>query len=316
MIVLWGLPADRPMRAVRTALRARDAPACMLDQHHVATTALVLSAGPSLHGQLQVENELIALEAVTAVYARPYDVRRLPALQQAGSDASLWRHALALDDALHAWVEITPALVVNRPSVMASNGSKPYQAALIRAAGLAVPDTLVTTDPDAARAFCAHHGSVVYKSTSGVRSIVSRLGPKQQDRLGDVGNCPTQFQQYVAGTDCRVHVVGDEIFAAEIVSEADDYRYADRFGHSTRVRSCRIETSLANSCRRLAVALRLPVAGIDLRRTPEGRWYCFEVNPSPGFTFYEQATGQPIAATIARLLVEGRLGPGLAGLSI
>jgi D-alanine-D-alanine ligase-like ATP-grasp enzyme len=49
--------------------------------------------------------------------------------------------------------------------------------------------------------------------------------------------------------------------------------------------------------------LRLPVAGIDLRRTPQGEWYCFEVNPSPAFAYYEAATHQPIAEAIAGLLM-------------
>jgi D-alanine-D-alanine ligase-like ATP-grasp enzyme len=53
---------------------------------------------------------------------------------------------------------------------------------------------------------------------------------------------------------------------------------------------------------RLATAIGLPSAGIDLRRTQEGRWYCFEVNPSPGFTFYQDATGQRIAEAVAILL--------------
>jgi glutathione synthase/RimK-type ligase-like ATP-grasp enzyme len=52
----------------------------------------------------------------------------------------------------------------------------------------------------------------------------------------------------------------------------------------------------------LAQRLELPLAGIDLRRTPDGRHVCFEVNPSPAFSFYEQRTGLPIAAAIARYL--------------
>jgi glutathione synthase/RimK-type ligase-like ATP-grasp enzyme len=52
----------------------------------------------------------------------------------------------------------------------------------------------------------------------------------------------------------------------------------------------------------MARDMQLLFAGIDLRRTPAGDWYCFEVNPSPGFTFYESATGQPIAAAVARFL--------------
>jgi len=51
----------------------------------------------------------------------------------------------------------------------------------------------------------------------------------------------------------------------------------------------------------------LAVAGIDLRRTPEDEWYCFEVNPSPAFSFYEEATHQPIAEAIAALLAGGRI---------
>jgi D-alanine-D-alanine ligase-like ATP-grasp enzyme len=49
----------------------------------------------------------------------------------------------------------------------------------------------------------------------------------------------------------------------------------------------------------------LLLAGIDLRRTDDGEWCCFEVNPSPGFSFYEDHTGQPIAAAVAELLVAG-----------
>jgi D-alanine-D-alanine ligase-like ATP-grasp enzyme len=51
--------------------------------------------------------------------------------------------------------------------------------------------------------------------------------------------------------------------------------------------------------------MKLIVAGIDLRHTPAGKWYCFEVNPSPGFTYYQAATHQPIDEAIAQLLVAG-----------
>jgi hypothetical protein len=43
------------------------------------------------------------------------------------------------------------------------------------------------------------------------------------------------------------------------------------------------------------------IAGIDLR-CEDDAWYCFEANPSPSFTYYEQRTGQPIAAAVAELL--------------
>jgi D-alanine-D-alanine ligase-like ATP-grasp enzyme len=49
----------------------------------------------------------------------------------------------------------------------------------------------------------------------------------------------------------------------------------------------------------------LLVSGIDLRVTDNDEWFCLEVNPSPGFTFYEDATGQPVAEAIADLLARG-----------
>ena len=304
MILLWGLPGDGPLRAVHASLRSQGQPVCLLDQHAIKATTLDLSVGPTVQGTLRIGDETIAMEAITAVYARPYDVRQLPQLLDAGPHSPVWQHGLALDDALQAWVEVTPALVINRPSAMASNSSKPYQAALIRAAGLDVPDTLVTTDPNAALEFRDLHGSVIYKSTSGVRSIVSKLGLAQQQRLADICNRPTQFQQYITGTDFRVHVIGNSVFASEIVTDAEDYRYAGRSGHSIDIRACTLEPELVERCCRLATALDLPFAGIDLRRTRDGRWYCFEVNPSPGFTFYQEATGQRIAEAVAILLAD------------
>lgn len=92
------------------------------------------------------------------------------------------------------------------------------------------------------------------------------------------------------------------VFAPEIVSDADDYRYAGRSGHSIVIRACTLEPELAERCCRLAAELHLPFAGIDLRLARDGRWYCFEVNPSPGFTFYQEATGQKIAEAVANLL--------------
>ena len=51
--------------------------------------------------------------------------------------------------------------------------------------------------------------------------------------------------------------------------------------------------------------LGLVFAGIDLRRATDGDWYCFEVNPSPRFSYYQQSTGQLIDLAVARYLAGG-----------
>lgn len=286
-VLLWGLAEERPIAAVREALADLGTPTLVLDQGAVLATSVEVSVAAEVRGAVRLGRRRFDLRAIRSVYLRPHESCRLP----------------AVDAALFAWSEVTPALAVNRPSASGPNGSKPYQGELIRRCGFAIPETLVTTDPDAARAFWDEHGEVVYKSVSAVRSIVARLRPEHAARLADVAACPTQFQRRIPGLDHRVHVVGDEIFSCAIHSDADDYRYAG--GRAVDIRACDLPPAIADRCRRLAAALDLPLAGIDLRRDPDGAWYCFEVNPSPAFTYYAAATGQPIAAAVARLLTAG-----------
>lgn len=306
LVLLWGLETDRPLAVVRGELDLLGVPYLMMEQHDVLDTEIQLDLARDLEGAIRVRDRWVDLAAVTAAYLRPYDSRHVPAVAREGPESAAWRHALDVEYVLASWSKIAPALVVNRPQAMATNSSKPYQLEQLRKLGFRVPETFITTDPDAARDFWERHGEVIYKSVSGTRSVVSRLRSEHAERLADVSFCPTQFQRYVPGMDHRVHVVGDEVFASEVLSEADDYRYPER--HEVEVRPCRLPRTVEERCRLASVALGLPVAGIDLRRTPEGDWYCFEMNPSPAFTYYESRSGQPIGNAIARLLAAGPRG--------
>jgi hypothetical protein len=303
MILLWGLPGDEPLRAVHEALRRIGAPVVLLDQRAVLDTDVEVRVGSHVEGILRTETCWVDLSTVTAFYLRPYDSRRLPAIASAGRNSREWCHALAVEDILMSWAELTSSLVVNRPGAMAANNSKPYQAMLIEKTGFSVPDCLVTTDPTAVSDFCKRHRVVIYKSVSGTRSKVSRLTIDHLSRLEDVTWCPTQFQQYIPGDDYRVHVVGDQIFACRIRSEADDYRYAST-SDAVSISPFELPADVITRCKTLSSAMSLIVAGLDLRRCREGNWYCFEVNPSPGFTYFQASSGQPIDDAIARLLTQ------------
>lgn len=303
LVLLWGLGSELPLAAVREELVRLGVPVLMLDQREVLDTRIRLCVGRKLNGEIRLGDAWVDLTSISAAYLRPYDSRLLPAVAREGQNSRAWRHALAVECAMASWSEITGALVVNRPQAMAANGSKPYQLEQIRRLGFSVPETLITTDPGAALEFWERHETVIYKSVGGTRSVVSRLRPEHEERLAGVLHCPTQFQRYIPGTDYRVHVVGDEVFASEIISDADDYRYPGR--HEVEVRARRLPRPVEARCWRASAALELPVAGIDLRRTPEGEWFCFEVNPSPAFTYYQSRTDQPIGKSIAELLVAG-----------
>lgn len=305
MIVVWGLPRDPPTRQVYEALCRRGAGVRLLDQRATIEADAEMSLDAALSVKLTSRDGALELARCTAAYVRPYDWRALATRRGATPGSPAWERAFAVDRMLLDWAELTDALVVNRPSAMTSNASKPFQAREIRAAGFAVPDTLVTTDPDAVCAFREQHRRVVYKSISGVRSIVSELTDRHVGRLDRVRWCPTQFQELVPGTEYRVHVVGEQTFAAEIESDALDYRYAHRQGLTATMRPARLPDDVAERCVAVTGAIGLAFSGVDLKRTPDGRWYCFEVNPSPGFTYYQEATGQQIDEAVARLLDRG-----------
>jgi glutathione synthase/RimK-type ligase-like ATP-grasp enzyme len=306
MILLWGLPQDAPLRLVRDALVQRGATFVFLNQADLLETHVEVEYTPSITGVLSIGDCEYGLEDIGAMYLRPYDFREFPQLAHLDANSWQWRHALAIEDVLWGFADLAEALVVNRPSAMRSNSSKPYQCHLIEAHGFKVPETLITTDASAARLFRDQHRQVVYKSISDQRSIVNRLSDEHESRMANLRWCPTQFQCWVPGVDHRVHVVGEQVLAVRVLSNADDYRYG-----IARMEPCQLPDDVAARCLSMARGLGLPLAGLDLRRTPEGEWVCFEVNPSPAYSCYE-FPDRRITFEVAELLMRSKTDPARA----
>jgi len=306
MILLSGIPSESPMELVRSRLDASGQPYVFFHQRRFADMDMQFEVADGLvYGELRIGREVYPLEEFTAVYTRLMDDNNLPEVKNepAGSPKRKW--CRSLHDTLIRWLEIAPARVVNRTGPMGSNFSKPYQAQLIRQHGFRTPETLVTSDPEMVRQFLAVHRKVIYKSISGTRSIVQTLNEEDMARLDQIRWCPVQFQEFVEGRNVRVHTVGGDVFATAIRSDATDYRYARKqTGDAASLEADTLPGELATRCLKLASALDLDFAGIDLKITPEGAVYCFEVNPSPAYSYYEMNTGQPISAALARYLAE------------
>lgn len=305
MILICGIPSEPPLRMVADCLAAAGASCVMFNQRRFADCEMEFEVvHGSVAGQLRIEKAVHPLASFQSVYARMMDDRCLPELDGLPDQAPDRAQCRGLHEALGRWMQIAPQLVVNRPGAMASNISKPYQAQLIRRHGFLVPDTLITNDPDLVREFVACHGKVIYKSISAARSIVETLSESDFARMDRIRWCPTQFQAFVEGTDVRVHVVGDRVYATAVNSEATDYRYAARqIGKNAELREVELSDELSERCVTLTRSLGLVFSGIDLKVTPLDEVFCFEVNPSPAFSYYESNTAQPIAAAVARCLM-------------
>ena len=304
MILLCGIPTETPLAMVRRELERQGHPHVLFNQREFSQARFEFGVeGGRVTGRMTLGGRSYRLEDIRGVYFRLMDDRALPELDGEPPDSPARRHCRAIHDAIGRWCEIAPGRVVNRMSPMGSNGSKPFQGQLILDQGIGIPETLITNDPELVREFREAHGQIIYKSISGVRSIVKTLEPEDEPRLDSIRWCPVQFQRYLEGTNVRVHTVGTEVFATAIETSGTDYRYAQREeGGETELRATELSDDLAERCVRLSESLGLAFAGIDLKITPEGEVYCFEVNPSPAYSYYEANTGQPIAAAVARYL--------------
>lgn len=303
-VLLLGIPSEPPLALTAQALAQLAVPHLVLNQRSFAETDAVLGIAQGVvTGVLFVDGIELALEGFGGLFTRMMDFDELPELEGVAADDPRVMHASRLHRVLHEWSEVMPGRVVNPARSQRSNASKPYQAQRI-APFFAVPETLVTNDPAALLAFRDEHERIIYKSISGTRSIVTEFADEDDARLPSLATCPVQFQRHVDGMDIRVHTLANgRVFATEVHSDATDYRYATGSGRgASELTSGDVPDDVGQRCLALAAALGLGFAGIDLRRTPDGEYVCFEVNPSPAFSFYEEATGQPIADALARYL--------------
>ena len=306
MILVIGILADRMVELMCARLTQMRLPYFFLDQLKFPQEVRLSWAyeGTSICGAVSFGGATIRLEDLTGVYARYVSWRRESPgvlneqLGRAAEDETQMSLMILLD--------VLATNVVNRPSSSISNDSKVYQQLEISRFGFATPRALATTCPEEVRRFYDEcEGRVIYKLTSGSRSIVQRLKSVNANSLRNVRTCPVLFQEYIEGVDIRVHTVGSSVFATEIRSEATDYRYAQRFGTSAELSPGSIPREIANGSVALSREFGLAVAGIDLRRTSAGKYYFFEVNPSPAFLYYERRANQPISESVARLLAGG-----------
>jgi glutathione synthase/RimK-type ligase-like ATP-grasp enzyme len=306
MIVVYGIPSEPPIALVLDALVRRGIDHVVVSQRSLSSLEWSVTPEPSgVEGWLRLNGTRIELNSLRGIYARPIDYRSLPEYLGAGASDVVRKRIAASSGLLRAICNHNELVVVNRPRNMFSNNSKSLQSQLIRAQGFSIPRTVITNDLPTVLALRAECEELVYKSISGQRSIVQRLTDDDLPRLTDIKLMPVQFQELVRGTDVRVHVIGERVLSCAIIHRSVDYRYP---GEGPPARCVAISTppELAERCRALAHSLGLLFAGIDLRVRDDGLVYCFEVNPSPGFSYYEEIAGQPIANAVVDLLAGRR----------
>ncbi|MET7287162.1 ATP-grasp ribosomal peptide maturase [Streptomyces sp. NPDC005573] len=261
--------------------------------------------GGSCGGHLSVGGRLVSLDGVRSVWVRRPGKAALRAAQP-----SAWLTEESTQ-ALYGMLRCTGARWMNHPDAARRARQKPWQLRLAQLSGLAVPATLITTFPQAAREFAERFPDLVVKPVSGShpqeppRAVpTSRVAPDTDFTAVAYG--PTLLQRRVAKqADIRLTAVGNTLLAARKRTDPDahpddvDVRFAPS---ASPWRAAEVPPRVAEAVRRYLADAELAYGAFDFAEDTDGDWWFLECNQSGQFGFVELDTGQPIAATIARWL--------------
>lgn len=205
-------------------------------------------------------------------------------------------------------------LWINDPMAAARAEYKPVQLAAATAAGLRIPDTIITNDPNAAHAWAQNLGRpVIYKPLSGVwhadedqirviyttpvTDIAALLDPA-------VARTAHLFQEQVSKAfEARAIIIGTKVFAVRIDAGSADARQDWRSDYDALTYTpmdLPAETTAALVA--LHERLGLVYGAVDLVCAPSGEFVFLETNQAGEWGWLAAATGIPVAAALADLM--------------
>jgi len=280
---------------------------------------LTLATAGITGSTLVVDGERVALDDVRAVWMRRmWAGRGLVGRVDARFVDACVREARALFRAMLLRLDGVVRVVNGFEQTLAAE-EKARQLDHAVALGFDVPDTLVTNDPDAVRAFVdRHRGRVVTKlqgplsqSMDGAGDFVytSRLVEADLARLDGLSLAPQVFQEEIAkAMELRVVVVGDRAFSGAIDTRAIPHAAVDwrraRASDDVAWRTVTVDQAFVRRSITLVRALGLTTGAIDAIVTPDGRTVFLEINPAGEWGFLERDLGLPIGDAIAGALLD------------
>ncbi len=193
---------------------------------------------------------------------------------------------------------------ISDPDATRAAENKLVQLSAARAAGLRIPRTLVSQDPETIRSFCdSIAGRVIMKPLRAARDrnlLTVEVSPEVHLSPGSLRQCPTIFQEYVPGTrHLRVLRCGTLTLAFAIDSADLDWRP----NLDVPISQVDLDTGTLDGLERVMAVLNLRMGVFDLKVDDEGPVW-LEVNPQGQFLFLEGATGVDVTGPFSSFLME------------
>lgn len=273
MIGIAGTKADPVILNFAARCTMRGVDFAILDLLRIAAEGEWSLTAPASQADFVRGDEQVELHELSGIYIRPIPLSRVP------REMARWQ---GLTEGLYAWMEEADCRIVNLPTVSHQiNSYKPAHYSWLAENGFLVPPSLLTNRVERLREFLAG-GRAVVKPVSGVRATTRELTDQSAQRLATTQR-PVLAQRLIEGYDIRVHVVHQDVLACAFHSSSIDYR-SDRYAVREIVD---VPGELAERLIAKTAEQCLVFAGWDFKVDGDGRYWCLECNPMPGYSYYD-----------------------------
>lgn len=241
----------------------------------------------------------LALHDIRSVFWRSFSGVKIPTLPHESVQRVAQNDAMST---IRSLLQLPSIRWVNSWQAYQFHKEKPLQFSSVHRLGVKIPDTLVTNDPIQVQTFVRRHPKTIFKPVyGGAHTQLISQEHLHPDRLQlSLKVAPVTLQELIPGTNVRVYVIANAVYAAEIRSPEIDFRAdEDAILMPLEVPEPIREQSIA-----IAKALFLEWTAIDWRLTPSGEYIFLDAHPSPRFIHFEQQTGFPITEHLVQLLTQ------------
>jgi hypothetical protein len=215
------------------------------------------------------------------------------------------------NEALNGLYHLVRCPWMNNPVRDEVASRKPLQLVTARELGFKIPRTLMTSDPNHARAFIAELGvgRTIFKTFSATHQVwreTRLVSEKDLDLLDSLRLAPAIFQEYIpAKADVRVCMVGEKLFAMQIDTRRTSYEVDFRVSlHESATSPIDLPQAVQDNLRKLMRHYALSYGAVDLRLGSDGDFVFLEINPAGEFLFVENNAGLPVTDAVASWLLE------------
>ena len=285
-----------------------------------ACSASIEIRGGRVHGELRNGDRRVTFDEICAAWFRRagnlFETRLSMTSEKLDNYVKIQSQAT-----VSALCSSLQTLWVSHPLALRRAEVKALQLVEASRAGLKIPHTLISNDPDWASTFVDAQGDAdcaikpllavgVTDEHGGFRMPLTAMLPRGHS-LASVALAPTILQPYVEKAfELRCVVIGGNIFAAKMDTQADEKSRIDSRGGDPDYEIFELPDEVQASLHRVMDSFGLNFASLDMIVTPDGEFVFLELNPNGQWLWLEHELGLPLVASMADLLTSNHPSAG------